>query len=118
MLEQKIQDLTAQVETLTKAVEALTGAMQGQVAPSQPQAASEPVAEQPAPEPDPAPSQEATQDGPKREDLQDLCMTIVRSDRSKRGAVKAAIAQFDGAETLKDVPEDKLGELKAALEAL
>lgn len=53
-----------------------------------------------------------------REDVQDLCMRIVREDRSKRAMIASAISAYDGAKTLKDVSEQSLAALKADLEGL
>lgn len=52
------------------------------------------------------------------DDVQALCMTVVRSDRDKKQLVKDAIASFGGATVLKDVPESDLPALKAKLEAI
>lgn len=119
--------LEAKIEALTKAVEALTAAMENAPKADGGQAPSTAPAAKPEPKAKPAPKveKEAGQEPkggdteqPTAEELQDLCMTIVRSDRSKRDAVKEAIGSFGGAETLKEVPEKDLGALKAKLESL
>lgn len=104
--------LEAKIEALTKAVEALTAAMEKGPIAAQPTIEADPAERPASVESKPEPEQ------PGREELQDLCMTIVRSDRSKRDAVKEAIGSFGGAETLKEVPEKDLGALKAKLESL
>jgi len=50
-------------------------------------------------------------------ELQKLCLTIVRKDKNKSKDIKAAIKKYGG-ELLKDVPTEKLPELKNDLEAL
>jgi TolA-binding protein len=51
------------------------------------------------------------------QDLVDLCLAIVRRNRMLKDRVKGIIADFGGA-LIKDVPEAKYPELKAALETL
>ena len=55
--------------------------------------------------------------GPVMEDLQELCMQIVRADRSKKDAVKNTIAKY-GAETLVGVAASDYPALFADLKAL
>ena len=55
--------------------------------------------------------------GPVMDDLQELCMQIVRADRSKKDAVKATIAKY-GAETLVGVAASDYLALFADLKAL
>lgn len=64
--------------------------------------------------PTPAPAAPATVT---RDDLQNLCMTIVRADRSKREAIQATISKF-GAENLVAIKGTDFHALHAALEAL
>lgn len=52
------------------------------------------------------------------DDLKALCMEIVRSDRSKRQAIKDAIASFDGAKTVDKMDPKHYGELLEKLEEL
>ena len=70
--------------------------------------AETPKAETPTPE---APK------GPGMDDLQELCMQIVRADRSKKDAVKNTIAKY-GAETLVGVAAADYPALFADLKAL
>lgn len=115
MLEQKIEELSARVAALTAVMEIMIAESDKSTPPAVVEAPAV-KAEAPAPEEkvetrDPAPRVD-------RDALQDLCMTIVREDRSKKSAVKDAIAKFGGAATLKAVPEADLAQLKADLEAL
>ena len=55
--------------------------------------------------------------GPVMDDLQELCMQIVRADRSKKDAVKNTIAKY-GAETLVGVAASDYPALFADLKAL
>ena len=55
--------------------------------------------------------------GPVMDDLQELCMQIVRADRSKKDAVKNTIAKY-GAETLVGVAAADYPALFADLKAL
>ena len=75
--------------------------------------AETPKAETPTPE---APKAEAPK-GPGMDDLQELCMQIVRADRSKKDAVKNTIAKY-GAETLVGVAAADYPALFADLKAL
>ena len=115
MLETKLEELKAELSELRAVIVELTDAMRGTPSPT-----AAPVEAKPEPVVDPIQAQLAKPEAVKinRDDLQDLCMTIVRNDRAKKTAVKDAIAAFGGATTLKDVPESDLVALKAALEAL
>lgn len=105
MLETKLEELKAELSELRAVIVELTTAMR--IAQAQTAAPAEVK---------PEPVVEAVKIS--RDDLQDLCMTIVRNDRAKKAAVKDAIAAFGGAATLKDVPESDLAALKVALEAM
>ena len=115
MLETKLEELKAELSELRAVIVELTAAMRSAPAPT-----AAPVEAKPESVADLIKVWRAKPEAVKinRDDLQDLCMTIVRNDRSKKGAVKDAIAAFGGAATLKDVPESDLAALKAALEAL
>ena len=75
--------------------------------------AEAPKAEAPKAE---APKAEAPK-GPVMDDLQELCMQIVRADRSKKEAVKNTIVKY-GAETLVGVAAADYPALFADLKAL
>lgn len=116
MLEQKINDLTDAITALTQQL-TLMGAA--------PASAS---ALEPAPEPE-APKVAKGAKGTKvlkkepdhelkPEDLQDLCLALMRFDRSLKPDVQKCIAHFNGATKLQDVPLADLPALKAKLEAL
>ena len=111
MLEQEITLLREEIALLREALQAFTQTL------NQPKAeapkAEAPKAETPTPE---APKAE-TPKGPVMDDLQELCMQIVRADRSKKDAVKATIAKY-GAETLVGVAAADYPALFADLKAL
>ena len=115
MLETKLEELKSELSELRAVIVELTSAMRSTPAPT-----AAPVEAKPEPVTNPIEAEPAKPEAVKinRDDLQDLCMTIVRNDRTKKAAVKDAIAAFGGATTLKDVPESDLAALKAALEAL
>lgn len=51
------------------------------------------------------------------EDVQQLCLKVVRKDRNKKPDLKRILGEY-GATLVADVPTDKLSELKAKLEAV
>ena len=97
MLEQEITLLREEVRALREALQVF-----GQKTLNQPKAE--------------APKAEAPK-GPVMDDLQELCMQIVRADRSKKDAVKNTIAKY-GAETLVGVAAADYPTLFADLKAL
>lgn len=114
-LETEIKNLTVAVNTLT---ELLKGNAQAAVA-------AEPVEEEPkkeeAPAPAPAPAAAPSnndQDVPSRQELIDLCMSIVKADRSKGAMIKALLATYNDAKTVNGVPADKLTELQSKLKGI
>lgn len=113
MIEQTLQELKDEMADLRRAIVTLTAAMQAPPTQSAVEAKTESVVDTMKAELSKPDHVEIS-----REDLQDLCMTIVRNDRSKKAAVKDAIAAFGNASTLKDVAESDLAALKASLEAL
>ncbi len=112
MLEQKIDALTAAVNQLNETLWQLIDSLPVKSG----------VAETIAADPTPAPiaTTPATPAAPtvSRDDVQDLCMTLVRADRSLKNTVRDIIAEFDNAATLKDVKDSDLTLLKSKLEAL
>lgn len=62
---------------------------------------------------DEAPEAE-TQDAPTVAELQAICLTMVRADRTKKDPIKALIKSFGG-KTIEEVDASKYVELKAAL---
>lgn len=110
MLETKLEELKSELSELRAVIVELTTAIRSAPVPT-----AAPVEAKPAPVVETV-KPEAVKIN--RDDLQDLCMTIVRNDRAKKNAVKDAIAAFGGAATLKDVPESDLAALKVALDAL
>ena len=101
MLEQEITLLREEITLLREALQAFG------------QTLNQPKAEAPKAE---APKAEAPK-GPVMDDLQELCMQIVRADRSKKDAVKNTIAKY-GAETLVGVAAADYSALFADLKAL
>ena len=107
MLEQKIEDLTQAVFLLIAAINASSATAPLPVPKAPALSTQVTPAEQP-----PAVAKVS------REDVQELCMVLVRADRSLKNTVRDTIAEFNGAATLKDVTENDLAALKAKLEAL
>ena len=101
MLEQEITLLREEVRALREALQTFA------------QTLTQPKAEAPKAE---APKAEAPK-GAVMDDLQELCMQIVRADRSKKDAVKNTIAKY-GAETLVGVAASDYPALFADLKAL
>lgn len=118
MLEVEIQKLTAEMAQLRQTVELLTKAV----------CAAADVATKPDPMIDAGHVRveveevehkvEKITQAVSRDDVQELCVELVRDDRSRKADIKEIIASFNGAATLKDVPEADLADLKAKLEAL
>ncbi len=52
------------------------------------------------------------------EDLQAMCTTIVRNDRTKKQQIVAALAAYDNAKLISDIPAIHYGAIKAKLEAI
>ena len=134
MLEEKLEALNAKMDALIAAMESLTVAVYTQPVRVDPEedlpvvgkaadrikaVAEETKPKKAEPKEEAAPEQPDLADAPiSRDDLQDLCMTIVRADRTKKDAIKKTIASFAGAATLKEVPDADLAELKTKLGAL
>ena len=97
-LEAKIETLTAAIVDLTDRLTAIE---------SSPVDSAKTGEEAPA-----TPEQSIT-----REEIQSMCLAIVRDDRNKKTAIKKTLSMF-GATLVKDVPVDNLGDLKTELEAL
>lgn len=117
MLEQKINDLTDAINALTQQLTLINsaGVKPSTVEPTEPTA---PATKSPKPvktlKEEPAPAQVTT----KHEDVQELCLELMRFDRSLKPDVQKCIASFGGAQKLQDVPPADLPALKAKLEAL
>jgi hypothetical protein len=109
MLEQKIDALTAAVNQLNETLWQLIDSL-----PVKP-GVTEAIAADPIPAPIAITPAAPTVS---RDDVQDLCMTLVRADRSLKNTVRDIIAEFDNAATLKDVKDSDLALLKSKLEAL
>lgn len=128
MLEQEITSLKLEIVQLKDAINTLSATLIGvahalPTIPSAPNYTPEPKPKpmpepMPEPTPEPEPTPKPTPDPVTVDELQTLCTTLVRKNAELRETIRATIASFDGAKTLKKVPADKLPELKAALEAL
>lgn len=116
MLEQEITLLREEVRALREALQTFAQTL------NQPKAEA-PKTEEPKTEAPKAESPKADAPkaegriGPVMDDLQELCMQIVRADRSKKDAVKNTIARY-GAETLVGVTAADYPALFADLKAL
>ena len=84
MLETKLEELKAELSELRAVIVELTAAMRSAHAPT-----AAPVEAKPEPVANPIEASPAKPEAVKinRDDLQDLCMTIVRNDRAKKVAV-------------------------------
>ena len=99
MIENKIDKLIEAIETLTETL-------------SKGVKAEDTKKEKPAEEPAEEPAENVTLD-----QLQDLCLKLVRKDRKNKEKVIKIIADHGG-ELLKDIDENKLPQVKAALEVI
>ena len=116
MLEQEITLLREEVRALREALQTFAQTLtqpKAEVPKAEVPKAEVPKADVPKAE---APKAEAPK-GPVMDDLQELCMQIVRADRSKKDAVKNTIAKY-GAETLVGVAASDYPALFADLKAL
>jgi len=95
MLEEKIDKLIVSIEALTAAVSGTNLTINE---------------EQPASKEEPAENVTLDQ-------LQDMCLKLVRKDRKNKEKIVKIIAD-QGGELLKDIDESKLPQVKAALEAI
>jgi hypothetical protein len=131
MLEQKINDLTDAINALTQRL-TLMGTADASpspstveptqpvepvepVEPTQPVEPVEPAQKSPkpakAPKEEPAPAQVTI----KHDDVQEICLELMRFDRSLKPDVQKCIASFGGAQKLQDVSQADLPSLKAKL---
>lgn len=118
-LETEISKLTQAVIALTERLSVLEGKAEQKTEHKQetkqetkPEAKAEPKAET-----KPEPKVEA-QEPVDRQSIVDLCMSIVKADRSKGKAIKEVFASFDGAKVVGDVQDKDLASLKAKIEGL
>ncbi len=120
MLEQKINDLTAAVDHLNETILTLISSLG--VKPS----IAEPVEPDPIPTPAPAPKSPKPVKTPKgepptpqvtltHEEVQDLCLELIRFDRSLKPDIQTCIASFGNAQKLQDIPLADLSALQAKL---
>jgi len=52
------------------------------------------------------------------EDLQTLCTAIVRKDRTKKTQIVAALAEYDNAKLISDIPAKHYSAIRTKLEAI
>lgn len=132
-LELEIKNLTEAVKELTKQLAAANLRVVGQEGGDTPTLEPEPVKAEPVKTESVKvePVKEPVKTKPKKpvevnpvedtiseQDLQGLCMKIVQADRSKGQTIKAMLAEYDGAKTIKQVSPDNYQVLKEALEGL
>ena len=118
MLEQEITLLREEVRALREALQTFAQQALNQQPKAETPKAETPKAETPKAETPKAETPKAeTPKGPVMDDLQELCMQIVRADRSKKDAVKNTIAKY-GAKTLVGVAAADYPALFADLKAL
>jgi hypothetical protein len=125
MLEDKLDNLIKSIDILSAAIMDLTVARptsdpEPKAAP-EPKAEAKPKAEKKA-EAKPKAEAKAEAKGERNDkELQDLCLKIIRDDKkngTKKGkGIKPLIKKYGG-ELIKDVPTEKLAELRTALEEL
>ena len=117
MLEQEITLLREEVRALREALQTFAQTLNQQPKAETPKAET-PKVETPKVETPKVETPKAeTPKGPVMDDLQELCMRIVRSDRSKKDAVKKTISKY-GAETLVGVAAADYPALLADLKEL
>lgn len=120
MLEQKINDLTAAVNQLNETIQTLISSLG--VKPS----IAEPVEPEPAPAPkspkplktpkeEPVPAPPTPQVTLTHEEVQDLCLELIRFDRSLKPDIQTCIGSFADAQKLQDIPLSDLPALQAKL---
>lgn len=116
--------LETEIKALREAVVKLTETMQQAVDPKSDTKVVGPKVE-PKPEPKAEPKPKAKPkagsvisdtDEVTEQSLQALCMEIVQADRSKGHEIKALLATYNEAKTIKQVNPDQYTELKAKLE--
>lgn len=121
MLETEIKALREEIALLREAIAAMGKTFVQKTEAKKPEKAEKVSKVTPAPAaPTPTPVQESGETAAPtitRDDLQNLCMALVRADRSKREAIQSAIAKF-GAQNLVGVKDTDLAALHADLEAL
>lgn len=120
-LENQIAELTKAVNTLTETIlksdiGQLIKEQAEQIEKAVEEHAPEKVVEE-KPQSKPKKSEKPTDDTPTVEEIKSLCMQLVRADKTKKQPILDALGEY-GAKTVDKVPSDKLGELKAKLEAL
>ena len=121
MLEQKINDLTDAINALTQRLTLMGTAdaspSPSTVEPTQPVEPVEPAPAQKSPKPAKAPKEEPApaQVTIKHDDVQEICLELMRFDRSLKPDVQKCIASFGGAQKLQDVSQADLPSLKAKL---
>lgn len=118
-LETKIEKLTNAVELLTRAIleRDVVELAANLDAPTTP-ADSEKVEELVKEETDKAKPAETVDDAPTVEELQGMCLKLVRADKGNKAKILELVGAYKGAKTIAEVPAKKLPELKTKLEAL
>lgn len=117
MLEQNLENLTNAINALTQQL-MLMNQSQGAASPAQSTKPVEAVLAEAAPSPKSSKPKAPPKEQLTHKDLQDICLEILRFDRSLKPAVVECIATFDGAEKLQDIASEDLPTLKTKLLAL
>lgn len=121
-LETKIEQLTAAVNLLTQAIlerdiSELADNIAAPTKPIEPEVIKAEVAETKKAVKDKPKAKKESNDKVTAEDVQAVCMALVRTDTGKKAAIVQLLNDY-GAKTVGQVPAEKLAELKAKLEAL
>ena len=121
-LENKIEELTKAVNLLTQAIlerdiSELADNIAAPTKPIEPEVIKAEVAETKKAVKDKPKSKKESNDKVTAEDVQAVCLKLVRDDGSKKAAIVALLSEY-GAKTVGQVPVEKLAELKTKLEVL
>lgn len=120
MLEQKINDLTAAVNQLNETIQTLIsslGVKPSTVESVEPDPTPAPKSPKPVktPKEEPAPAPVTPQVTLTHEEVQELCLELIRFDRSLKPDIQTCIASFADAQKLQDIPLSDLPALQAKL---
>lgn len=121
-LENKIEELTKAVNLLTQAIlerdiSELADNIAAPTKPIEPEVIKAEVAETKKAVKDKPKAKKESNDKVTAEDVQAVCMALVRKDTAKKAPIVALLNEY-GAKTVGQVPAEKLAELKTKLEAL
>lgn len=110
MIEQLLQEVKEEVQML-RAELASVRDVQNLEQKAEMQSETEPVSQ-----PDPEPEQSTeTDEQPTRQDVSNLCLSMTREGTVSKKALLDIIGEFDGARSVKEVPEASIPDLYARL---